>query len=101
MPICVMFYILLEIIPAYKNDGEESDSGNYRPICLFPILHKIFESFVNDRISKLFFGRQYDFRDFRSTADPLKVLSELIYDSLEVGSETKVWTITQAERIWC
>ena len=71
-------------VPAYKNDGERSDPGNYRPIRLLPIMSKIFESFVNDRISKylegtgIFSDLHYGFRAFRSTADLLTVLGERI-----------------------
>ena len=83
------------VVPAYKNDGERSDPGNYRPISLLPVISKMFESFVNDRITKhlertgLFSDLQYGFRAFRSTADLLTVLSERIYNSLDVGGETR------------
>ena len=84
------------VVPAYKNDGERSDPGNYRLISLLPIRSKIFESFVNNRISKhlegtgLFSDLQHGIRAFRSTADILTVLSERNYNSLDVGGETRV-----------
>ena len=83
------------VVPAYKNDGERSDPGNYRPISLLPIISKIFESFINDSLIKhlngtgLFSDLQYGFRAFRSTADLLTVLSERIYNSLDAGGETR------------
>ena len=59
-------------------------------------MSKIFKSFVNDRISiflegtGLFSDLQYGFRAFRSTPDLLTVLSGSIYNSLDVGGETRV-----------
>ena len=35
------------VVPLFKNDGERSDPGKYRPISLLPIIGKIFESFIN------------------------------------------------------
>ena len=55
------------VVPVLKNDGERSDPGKYRPISLLPIISKIFESFVNDCLTKhldmtgLFSGLQYGF----------------------------------------
>ena len=40
------------VVPAYKNDGERSDPGNYRPISLLHIISKIFEYFINDSLIK-------------------------------------------------
>ena len=40
------------VVPAYKNNGERSDPGNYRPISLLPIVSKVFESLINDRLIK-------------------------------------------------
>ena len=74
-------------VPTYKNDGESSDPGNYRPISRLSIMSKIFESFVNDGICKYLEGT--GFRAFRSTAGQLTVLSECIYNSLDVGGKTK------------
>ena len=83
------------VVPVFKNDGERSDPGKYRPISLLPIVSKIFESFINDSLIKhldstgLFSDLQYGFRTLRSTADILTVLSECIYNSLDAGGETR------------
>ena len=72
-------------------------------------MSKIFESFVNDRISKyleatgLLSDLQYGFKAFRSTADLLTVLSKPIYNSLDVGGETSAIAldIFQAfDKVW-
>ena len=99
-----------------------SDLGKYRPISLLSIVSKIFESFINDGLTKhldstgLFSDLQYGFRTLRSTADILTVLSERIYNSIDAGGETgaialdiskafdKVstsWIAPQAEILWC
>ena len=82
-------------MPVFKNDDERSDPGKYRPISLLPIISKIFESYINDSLTKhlditgLFSDHQYDFRAFRFTADILTVLSERNYHSLNAGGETR------------
>ena len=81
--------------PAFKNDGDRSDPGKYRPISLLSIVSKIFESFINDSLIKhldntgLFSDLQYGFRTLWSTADILTVLSERIYNSMDAGGETR------------
>ena len=83
----ILFSILwksLSVVPVFRNYGERSDPGKYRPISILPIISKIFESFINDSLTKhldttgLFSDLQYGFRVFRSTADILTVLSERI-----------------------
>ena len=82
-------------MPVFKNDGERSDPGKYRPISLPPIISKIFETFINDSLTKhfditgLFCDLQYGFRAFWSTADILIVLSERIYNTLDAGGEMR------------
>ena len=74
-------------MPVFKNDEERSDPGKYCPISLLPIISKIFESFINDSLTKhlkiagFFSDLQYGFRAFQSTADILTVLSVRIYNS--------------------
>ena len=72
------------------HDGERDAPGKYSPISLLPTISKIFESFINDSLSRhlditgLFSDLQYEFRAFRSTADILTVLNEQhIYNSLD------------------
>ena len=40
-------------MPAFKNDGDIPDPGKYRSISLLTIISKIFESFINDSLTKL------------------------------------------------
>ena len=74
---------------------ERSDQGKYRPISLLPLISKIFESFINDSLTKhrdiigLFSDLQYGFRALWSTTDILTVLSERIYNSMDAGGETR------------
>ena len=55
---------------SFKNDGDRSDPGKYRPISLLSIVSKIFESFINDSLIKhldstgLFSDLQYGFSYF-------------------------------------
>ena len=67
----------------------------YSPISLLPAISKIFESFINDSLTRhlditgLSSDLQYGFRAFPSTADILTVLNERIYNSLDAGGETR------------
>ena len=97
------------VVPAYKNSGERSDPGNYRPISLLPITSKVFETLINNRLVKhlegtgLFSDLQYGFRAYRSTADLLTVITERVYGSMDVGGETRTVAldISKAfDRVW-
>ena len=67
-------------------------------IVLLAFISKIFESFINDSLTKhlditgLFSDLQYGFCAFRSPADILAVLSEHIYNSLDAGGERRELT---------
>ena len=79
------------VIAAFKNSGDRSNSGNYRPISLLPIISKVFESLMATSIIhhmdslNLFSDCQYGFRSSRSTADVLTVISERLGRALEAG----------------
>ena len=83
------------VIAAFKNSGDRSDSGNYRPISLLPIVSKVFESLIASSIIrhadslKLFSDCQYGFRATRSTADVLTVISERLSRVLEAGGRAR------------
>ena len=78
-------------MPVFKN-GERSDPGNKSHIILLLFFCKIFESFINDSLTKhlditgLFYDLQYG---FRFTAHILTFLSERIYNLLDAGGEMR------------
>ena len=68
------------MIPVFKIAGERSIDKKYCPVSLPSVVSKVFEKLVIDDHIKncgpcLF---QYGFRSSRSTADLLKVVSELL-----------------------
>ena len=72
------------VVPVFKNVGERSTAKNYHPVGLLPVVGKVFEKLVNNRIVDhlekcgLFSDFQYGFRSSRSTADLLTVVSDRI-----------------------
>ena len=56
------------VVPVFKNVGERSTAENYRPVSLLPVVSKVFEKLVNNRIVDhlekcgLFSDFQYGFR---------------------------------------
>ncbi|XP_047140024.2 probable RNA-directed DNA polymerase from transposon BS [Hydra vulgaris] len=83
------------VIPIFKNSGERSDSSNYRPISLLPVISKVFESLINKHLishlesNNLLSDHQYGFRSSRSTADVLTVITDRFYRALDRGGEVK------------
>ena len=77
------------VIPLFKNKGEASDFGNYRPISLLNVLSKIYERVVFNQIveyfntKKLFYNSQYGFRTKHSTEDAAIELIDLINQCFE------------------
>ena len=39
------------VVPAFKNVGERSVAKNYHPVSLLPVVSKVFEKLVNNRIA--------------------------------------------------
>jgi exonuclease III len=64
---------IAKIIPIFK-DGDKREANNYRPIAVLPILSKIFETIINNRIieyltkSNIIHKNQFGFRKGSSTA---------------------------------
>ena len=80
-----LFSRLLEgllVVPVFKNVGERSTAKNYHPVSLLPVVSKVFEKLVNNRIVDhlekcgLFSDFQYGFRSSQSNADLLTVASD-------------------------
>ena len=63
---------IAKVSPVYKK-GSKLDPGNYRPISVLPILSKVFEKLINNRLMKylnkndLLFKHQYGFKEKHST----------------------------------
>ena len=92
-----------KVIPIYK-DGDQSDPSNYRPISLLPIIGKIFERLIYNRIVsflnkfKLFNKKQFGFRNKRSTVDAICELTESIRTSLKSPNEISVCTFVDLKK---
>lgn len=97
------------VVPVFKNSGEKSDPKNYRPISLLPVVSKLFERLINNRLvqhleaTNLFSDYQYGFRSARSTADLLTVITERVYRSLDKcgGAQAVALDISKAfDKVW-
>ena len=72
------------VVPVFKNVGEKSSAKNCHLVSLLPVVIKVFEKLVNNRIADhlekcgLFSNFQYGFRSSQSTADILTVVSDRI-----------------------
>ena len=66
---------IAKLIPLFKEKGEPTEFGNYRPISLLNVISKIFERVVYNQLyeyftlNNLFYNSQYGFRTKHSTED--------------------------------
>ena len=97
------------MVPVFKNVGERSTAKNYHPLTLLPVVRKVFEKLVNNRIADhlekygLYSDFQYGFRSSRSTADLLAVVSDRIARAFNRPGPNRavVLDISKAfDRIW-
>lgn len=76
------------ITPIFKS-GNQSDVSNYRPISVLPLLSKIFEICIHNRIydflcqRSIISANQYGFQRNLSTSDAMIDLTEFIYSALD------------------
>ena len=90
---------MAKVIPLYKNKGEPTDFGNYRPISLLNALSKIYERVVFNQIyeyfvtNNLFYKSQYGFRTKHSTEDAAIELVDLINQHFEKDNFQQVLTV--------
>ena len=89
------------MVSVFKNVEERSTAKNYRPVSLLPVVSKVFEKLVNNRIVDhlekcgLFSDFQYGFRSSRSTADLLTVASDRIARAFNRSGPTRAF-----DRVW-
>ena len=97
------------VVPVLKNIGERSAAKNYRPVSLLPVVSKVFEKLVNNRIADhleicgLFSDFQYGFRSSRSTADLLTVVSDRIARAFNRSGATRAVALDISKafnRVW-
>ena len=90
---------IAKVIPLYKNKGESTDFGNYRPISLLNVISKIFERVVYNQVyayfikHNLFYSSQYGFRTQHSTEDAAIELVDQIYKAFEDNPTDEVLAI--------
>ena len=85
----------------------KSDPGNYRPISLLPIMSKVFEHIVNDRLKRFLAPKlhqhQFGFRGGHQTLDLLSIMSQSWTNALRARKEVRVVAldISKAfDRVW-
>ena len=97
------------MVPVFENVEERSTAKNYSPVSLFPVVIKVFEKLVNNRIVDhlekcgLFSDFHYGFKSSRSTADLLTVVSDRIARAFNRSGATRTVAldISKAfDRVW-
>lgn len=78
---------IARVIPVYKK-GPKNDPKNYRPISLLPIMSKIFEKVIKDRLTahlatnSIISDRQFGYRVNVGTSDAIETLIDDAIDGL-------------------
>ena len=81
---------LCNVKPFYKGKSR-TEIINYRPVSLLPVISKVLEKIVNNRIvkfltkNKVFYEGQYGFRSNRSTTDAILDFMGNVLDSINKG----------------
>ena len=80
-------YKVGHVTPIYKT-GKVNQMGNYRPITILPVISKVYERAVYNRLipflseNETIVGHQFGFRSGLSTSDAIDDLLESCYESL-------------------
>lgn len=81
---------ICRVVPIFKK-GCKSVLSNYRPVAIVPVLGKVFETIIYDRLCNYFevnnilCGGQYGFRRSRSTSDAVASIVSGVVDAFERG----------------
>ena len=84
---------IAKILPIYKN-GEKTSIQNYRPISLLPVLSKIFEECMRNRLSlymektNILCNEQFGFRQDSNTFHALLMLTDFHYKHIDTKRQT-------------
>ena len=94
---------IAKVIPLFKN-GNKDDPSNFRPISLLPIIGKVFERIIFDRIQnylnvfEILSDSQFGFRHRKSTVDGIATLIEEIRSNLHNNSEKTKCTLLDLKK---
>ena len=83
---------IAKVTPFFKN-GNKYDQSNFRPISLLPIIGKVFERIIFDRIQNclkvfdILSDSQFGFRHGKSTVDAIATIIEEIRSNLHNNSK--------------
>lgn len=84
-----------KIVPIHKK-GDSGDVGNYRPIAICPVVAKVFETLLKERLLNFFKTnqivnpRQFGFRQGYSTIDAVLRLLDDVVQGFDNGCRTEV-----------
>ena len=82
---------IARVVPIYKG-GTVTDINNYRPVSILPLLSKIFERVMFNRLysflekNRILVNCQYGFRKKKSTTEAVMDQMRYIYDNLDDGN---------------
>ena len=97
------------MVPRFKKIGKRSTAKNYGLVILLPVVRKIFEKLVSNRIVDhlkkcgRFSDFQYCVRSFQSTADPLTVMSDRIARAFNRSGAARAVALDMSkafDRVW-
>jgi len=96
-------------VTAIHKKGSKCDASNYRPISLLPIVAKLMETIINDKLvrylesnSKLH-PSQFGFRKRRSTLQALLTITQPAEDALDANQEYRVVSLdisSAFDKVW-
>ena len=96
-------------VTAIHKKGSKCDAKNYRPISLMPIVAKIMEKIINDKLmryletNKMLHPSQFGFRKKHSTLQALLTITQPAEDALDSNQEYRVVSLdisSAFDKVW-
>lgn len=83
-----------KIVPIHKK-GDTSVADNYRPVAIVPVLSKVFEIIIKEKLTyyleskQLLSNSQYGFRKHRSTITAIANMIDIVVEGLDQGHNSE------------
>jgi len=99
---------LANVTPVHKK-GSKANATNYRPISLLPIVSKIMEKIINNKLMRYLEGNnllhssQFGFRKQRSSLQSVLSISQAAEDALDAGEEYRIVSLdisSAFDKVW-